>query len=292
MKIMVTGATGFLGSRLAARCRAAYDVLAPTRQELDLTGPALEEAVVRQHPQVIFHCAAVSDIGETARDPQRSQKVNVEVPLRLAHAAQATGAKLLLCSSDQVYCTQCLPGQAECDFLLPRHEGEELSPLPLYGQQKLLAEQRCLAVCPDAVALRLSWMYAPLTPAEQARGKGTLTGVLLRALEEHRRTGAPVPVVFSATDYRGVTDADEVVERMLDAILLPGGAYNFGSPNTLSMAETVERVLHRLGITGLQVQPQNGSLRNLTMDQTKLNAAGISFTETGEALAAWLEKHL
>ena len=89
-----------------------------------------------------------------------------------------------------------------------------------------------------------------------------------------------------------MTDADEVVERMLDAILLPGGAYNFGSPNTLSMAETVERVLHRLGITGLQVQPQNGSLRNLTMDQTKLNAAGISFTETGEALAAWLEKHL
>ena len=69
----------------------------------------------------------------------------------MARAAAETGAKLVAFSSDQVYSGAAQEG--------PLPETLSLSPSNIYGQHKLEAEQRVLEVLPDAVFLRVPWMY-------------------------------------------------------------------------------------------------------------------------------------
>ena len=60
------------------------------------------------------------------------------------------GAKLISFSSDQVYAGVTQPG--------PLPETLPLSPANTYGRHKLEAEERVLALCPEAVLLRAPWM--------------------------------------------------------------------------------------------------------------------------------------
>lgn len=293
MNIMITGGSGFLGSRLALYYGKNHTVWAPAHRELDLTDmDALREALAAHKPAVILHCAAVSDIGETARDPERSYAANVTAPVCLAQAAKEIGAKLVICSSDQVYCTKIKEGQSEEEFLRFRREDEEdLQPVPLYGQQKLEAERRCLQANPDTVALRLTWMYDERTPYEKERNKGTLTAAIRTAVKKAMDEGKPAVLPQSVTDHRGVTDVMAVVKNMEKAWQLPGGAYNFGSPNCRNMAQTLQDGLPEEAAKYICLQETTGDLRNLTMDMEKLNAAGIYFKDTAEALHDWLQSH-
>ena len=67
--------------------------------------------------------------------------------------------------------------------------------------------------------------------------------------------------------------------------------YNFGSPNHRNMAQTLRESLPEKVAQYLRLEETAGSLRNLTMDSTKLNAAGIYFKDTVEALRDWLQNH-
>ncbi|MFR7842068.1 MAG: sugar nucleotide-binding protein [Gallintestinimicrobium sp.] len=104
MKIMVTGAGGFVGSRLTAYYGEKYDVWGVTHKDLDLTDEAaVFKTVENYRPDVLLHCAAVSDVAECSKKPELSHAVNVLGTEYLAKACGKTGTKLVMCSSDQVY---------------------------------------------------------------------------------------------------------------------------------------------------------------------------------------------
>ena len=104
MKIMVTGAGGFVGSRLAAYYGKKYDVWGVTHKDLDLTDEAaVFKTVENYRPDVLIHCAAISDVAECSKKPELSHAVNVLGTEYLAKACGKTGTKLVMCSSDQVY---------------------------------------------------------------------------------------------------------------------------------------------------------------------------------------------
>ena len=149
-KILLTGASGFLGSRIASFYAQKYEIYTPAHAELDIT----DEGSVRRmaetyRPDVVIHCAAVSDVGQCEKEPERSWKINVDGSINLAKAAGDVQAKCMICSSDQVYFGSSFSGA--------HREEEALSPCNLYGQEKLRAEQECLRANPDCVLLRLSW---------------------------------------------------------------------------------------------------------------------------------------
>lgn len=298
MRIMLTGAGGFLGSRLLLYYQEKYEVFAPSRRELDFTcEEAVTEAVGVFRPDVLIHCGAISDVGACERDPEGSMRVNVEGTRNLARACGQVGARMVMCSSDQVYFRKAAEGEGREEFLRPHREEERCNPLPLYGRHKLLAEEACLTGQPDSVILRLTWMYGELTEEERKKGRKNLA-VLLEELyaqrqeikrQETKKQGAK-KLSFSETDYRGVTDVGDVVRRMEDAWKLPLGIYNFGSPASGSMYECVRGALESLGM-GNMAEPSegNGGLRNLGMDPEKTARAGIRFPDSAEGLRRYLE---
>ena len=114
-------------------------------------------------PKAIIHLAALSDPGYCQQNPDDSKIVNVEGTINVSRAAAAVGAKMIFASSDQVYTGQL--GEEPFDETLA------LSPAGVYGKHKLEAETAMLSLLPNAVALRLTWMYdIPASPLRQNQG--------------------------------------------------------------------------------------------------------------------------
>lgn len=272
-RLLVTGASGFMGSRVVDFYQGKYEICAPGHRELDITDEAGVISGLRDlRPDYVVHCAAISDIGQCEREPERSWRINVDGAVNLAKASALVGAKCLLCSSDQVYCASAVKG--------PHRETEKVAPGNLYGREKLIAEEKCLEANPDCVHLRLSWMYDARTLNEKEHSD------FLRTLLTRIRTSETLR--YSTGDLRGITDVNEVAEHLEAALSLKGGAYNFGSPNTKSMYDTAHSLFEKLGWdTGRLAKEEGaygGNPRDLTMSQEKLNGEGIYFMDTEERL--------
>ena len=266
-KMLITGATGFLGSRVAQYYKDKYEVLTPSHSEMDIADETSVLDYFRDNrPDVVVHCAAISDVGRCEREPELSWSINVVGTENVAKAAKEISAKCVCCSSDQVYF-----GSTETKA---HGEDERIEPSNVYGKEKAYAEESCLAIDADSVHLRLSWMY----DAEDKKRMDFIKQ-LRACLYEEKET------FFSAKDKRGITDVWEVVRNIEFSLELPGGIYNFGSPNDKSTYEMVMDICKSLGVDSSYVhEMENANFRNLTMNQEKVKQFGITFSETEDGV--------
>lgn len=282
-KILITGSSSFLGSRLAYYYRNKYDLLLPTHNELNVSREDMVKAYLEeQRPEVVIHCAALSHTGYCEQHPEESHRTNVQGTVRMAKACKQTGAKLIFMSSDQVYNGTPLRGALK--------EEVALQPVNVYGRHKLEAEQRALWNLPEAVGLRLTWMYD--LPDSSLKLNSNLLVNLLKASRE----GMPLPA--ATHEYRGVTYVWEVVRNMEQAMTLPGGIYNFGSSNSLNSYEIFWRTAQLMGLNDaaewllLDEERFSNQERNLTMDCSGIAAHGIRFNNSVEGIEEALQRPL
>lgn len=279
LRILVTGANGFLGSRVAAYFRSRAETISCGRDAFDITDArAVMDAICAARPDAVVHCAAVSDTGRSERDPSLSEAVNVRGSIHVAMACKETGAKLVWLSSDQIY--------NGCITAGPLAEDTPVAPENVYGRHKLRAEQEVGRILPSAVALRASWMY-------DLPGSPRVNRNPLVLLAEAAASG--IPLRFPVRDARGLTDAQTMVQNIEKALAFPGGVYNFGSENDRNAYETARFLAHALDLPDSLVQPDPTRYpehpRNLLMNTSKARALGVSFPSTCDGLSACLRRH-
>ena len=253
MKLLVTGPRGFVGARIMAQVKDA--VPCPSLREAD--GDTVNRLVDEFEPDVIVHTAAMSDIAACEKDPAGSYHANVEIPMLLAR----TKVKTVVFSTDQVY--------RGCEGAGPYTE-ETVCPANLYARHKLEMEDRVLEISPETVVLRATWMYD--MPMYGVPNRGNFLVNMLRGGD----------LSFSSSQRRAVTYAREVAGHIREAASLPGGVYNYGSENSLTMLETAVWLKKELSlpVTLHDAGPQP----HLWMDCGKLKKAGIRFQTTAEGL--------
>ena len=282
-KILVTGASGFVGSRFVERWRNEFEILAPSHAELDITDAvAVEHYFIEHAPQVVLHLAALSNTWYCEQHPEESYRVNVVGVCNLAAASARNGAKFVFFSSDQVY-----NGNRESG---PLYETVAVAPENVYGRHKLEAEQRALELCPAAVALRATWMYDIERAGMPVHANFVLN--IAKAIKEH------VPLRLPVREFRGITWVRDVVELLPAAFTLSGGVYNYGAGCSMDTYETACCYCEML--VGLQsgplLQPDYERYpeheRNLAMSTDKIfRASGgrICFGGTTDGLRIFVE---
>ncbi|MGN0035987.1 MAG: SDR family oxidoreductase [Bacteroidaceae bacterium] len=280
-KILITGGSGFLGSRLAYYYRDKFDLLLPSHEELNVGREDAVKAYLEEHrPEAVVHCAALSNTGYCEQHPEESHRANVQGTVRMAKACKLVGAKLVYMSSDQVYNGTPMLG--------PLKEEEVLQPVSVYGRHKLEAEQRAQWNLPESVGLRLTWMYD--LPDSRLKLNSNLLVNLQRAYDEGT-------IVRAAThEFRGVTYVWEVVRNMEKALALPGGIYNFGCGNTLDSHSLHLEAARLMGLShpSRWILPDEERFclqtRNLTMDGTLAERHGIRFPDSVEGIKEALQR--
>lgn len=269
MKILITGATGFLGARALNYLRQKYEVTALPSSLLRgvLTAERvrqLETIFTANAPDIVLHTAAISDTNYAQQHPEESYLTNVLLPQTLAQITASIGGKFVFCSSDQVY--------GGCEGLGPFMEIDPLAPANVYGQHKLEAETLVTDSSSEAVSLRLTWMYD--LPGYQYPTRANLLIKLLTAAMKRE------PLKLSTSDYRGVTYVWQIIENLPRVFAMPGGVYNYGSESVANTWEIAQAWRSELNLNDLEILPVAGKQRSLCMDCGKSKAEGIRFEDS------------
>jgi nucleoside-diphosphate-sugar epimerase len=178
MNVLVTGASGFVGSALVEELRhgeRAYEVHPLGRDDGDLADDGVaDEAFARFRPNVVAHAAARIGVVRCEEEPLLALRSNVLATIRIAQACTAHGARLAYLSTADVYGIAAVAD-------------EETPPAPasLYALTKLWGEEAARLYAPAAVViLRLANPYGP--GVDPAHGKGALPSMLRQAERRER----------------------------------------------------------------------------------------------------------
>lgn len=144
-----------MGSALLPVLAAMGEVIAPGREEADLSVPeTLTALVASAAPQVIVNAAAYTAVDKAESEPDLAFRVNRDAPGILAQVAADRGALLVHYSTDYVF-----PGDRAADAPAYR-EDDATGPLGVYGESKLAGEAAVAAAGGAHVILRTAWVYA------------------------------------------------------------------------------------------------------------------------------------
>jgi len=291
MKVLITGATGYLGAsltrallagghavmalgrdpaaieRLSAWCGA--DAVSLESLCADLT--ALED--LPTGVDVLIHAAALRD-PQCAQDPAAAVRINVQGTYRMLRLAAERGVRrVVYVSSQSVYGAQPAPWR------------ETLTPLPdgVYALTKLCGERLVaeFAAAFDWAVLRLSRLYG-VTPFRHA-------GELLDKFARLARLGQPLPIHGDGEqrmDLLHVADAAACVVKLLRAPASHWNTvYNVGAGGSLSLNDLVAALAQSartVGLPPVQVDkhPSDGVALHLELD-----------TARAREVLGWLPQH-
>lgn len=245
-RVLVTGAAGLLGGRLASLLGADFSVTAAIHETvgpealpvvpLDLSSPgSVEQCLDVVRPEAVVHAGAWADANRCEREPDRARAVNVRGTRALAQGCAEKGLRLVVLSTDLVFDGQV--GGLE--------EEAPARPLLIYGRTKLEAEEEAIRLCAGSAVVRVSLVYG--------RGHGA-RGTASEAVAWALRRGQPLRLFTD--QFRTPVDPESVAEAI--AVLLRGtgeGRYHLGGPERVSRFELGQRVACVLGLDPAPIEP-------------------------------------
>lgn len=262
MKIIVTGAAGFLGRETVfSALRRGFDVVAVVhetdvflppavrRVKADLTDvPAVQSLVLQEFPDAIVNCAGVTSVAEADRDHERAEKLNAALPRTLAMLANHISGRLVHVSTDMVFDGD--KGHYEhTDMPLPRN---------LYAQTKLLGERETLKFGKANAAVVRTTLLSGNSPS----GAKSLHERLFAAWAKGEKTP------LFAEEIRQPVSVSNLADALVEICERPNlsGVYHWAGGEKLSRFEIGERIARHFGL------PAEELIEKTTYEQVGGNA--------------------
>lgn len=295
MKVLVTGAAGFIGSHLVDRLLAegeevlGFDDLSSgsmanlrgarssrvgkfSFQRGDITSNLLADVIKRNKPEVIFHLAAQVDVRKSVSDPINDAMINIIGTINLLQAAAAAGVRKVVFTSSG----GCIYGEPD-ESRLPVTEDQvflpEARPESPYGVSKkvVLDYLRYFETVKglDYTALALSNVYGPRQePASEVGLEGQVVAIFCRKM----LGGRPCTIYGDGTQTRDFVFVDDVVSAFVAARDRGSGELvNVGSGEELSVNELFGRLKELTGtrFDPIQAGARPGELQRIVVDPSK-----------------------
>ncbi len=267
MRILLTGAAGFIGSHFAETLLAEghqvisidnlnpfYDPAIKERnlrkiregcespeQFLDLRGDIRDNTFVQRvfethRPEEVVHLAALAGVRPSIADPVTYQEVNIRGTMNLLEAMKEFGvSRMIFASSSSVYGNNPKVPFSEDDFV-----DHPISP---YAATKKAGELVCYTYHHlyrfTIVALRFFTVYGPRQRPEMAIHKFT------RLIDE----GKPVPMFGDGSTKRDYTFIDDIIDGMKRVRKIDSGfhLYNLGESRTTALSDLIHLIEAALG---------------------------------------------
>lgn len=285
MRMLVTGAAGFIGSTLVDRLlddghevvgvddlsRGTLANLAVARDsdrftwvQQDITTAEFLDTVAEHSPEVIHHLAAQIDVRVSVADPLLDARLNVLGTVNVCEAARRAGVRKVVHTSSggSVY------GSPE---QLPVSETTPFDPQSPYAASKAAGEiylgtYRHLYGL-EGVALALSNVYGP---RQDPHGEAGVVAIFATAMLR----GTTAKIFGDGTSTRDYVHVADVVDAFARAAAAGSGRYNVGTG-----LQTSVRELHGLvaAATGAPDEPEMaaprpGELQAIALDCARARA--------------------
>lgn len=235
-RILLTGADGQLGHELQQTLMPLGEVIALTRQELDLSqGEHIRQLVQQIRPNLIVNSAAYTAVDKAESEVDLAQAINGTAPTIMAEEAEKIGALLLQVSTDYVF-----DGQKNTPYL----ETDPTRPLSSYGKSKLAGEVRIQQVTDNYLILRTAWVYG-------VYGKGNFVKTMLRLGQDREELRVVADQVGSPSWAKDIAYA---IARLLQSETT--GIYHFTNSGVVSWYDFAIAIFEEARALGFPLKVQ------------------------------------
>ena len=274
-KLLVTGASGFLGWHVCNAAAATWRVYGTVwRHPIDMPcGQTVRVDLTREtdtrkmfeaiRPDAVIHTAALAKPEICEQSPQEAHAANVTAAAIIARCCRDKAIPLVFTSTDIVF-----------DGLNPPYqETDPVCPVNTYGRQKALAEQRIRALYAHATVCRLPLLFGRPGPAGQS---------FLQPLLANMRK--QTPVTLFKDEFRTPVSAQTAAGGLLVALNRTPRVIHLGGPERISRYQFGIMVAEYFGldrdliIGGSQKDANMLALRppDVSLDNRKARALGFA----------------
>lgn len=282
MRILVTGAAGFIASHVAdAFVDAGHEVvvvdnLSTGRREnipagarfveMDVASPALPALVEEFRPDVVDHHAAHADVRESVSNPQHDASINVVGMISLIHACTRAGVRKFIFASSG----GAIYGEPD---VVPCDEEHPVRPISPYGASKAAGEMYLQTFSRiydmDYTILRYPNVYGPRQHPYTEEGQ--VIAIFARLMLAGRQSS----IFGSGEQERDFVYVGDIVQANLRALETGSRqTFNIGTGQGITVNELYRRLKSLTGYPGdVRYAPARpGEVFRIALDATRARA--------------------
>ncbi len=261
--LLITGASGLLGWNVCHLAKNDFEVWGTYfAHELEIPGVNLcrvdltntteiKRLFARVGPDAVVHCAAVSSPNFCQENKALSFKMNVEASECMARLCREYGSAMVFTSSGQIF----------DGTHAPYKETDPPNPLNVYGEHKLLAEERIRQAHPEAVVCRMPLMFGYGGPCGQSFIQPWIRSI---------QTGQALTLFTD--EIRAPVSGLDAAQGLLHFIGSPHKVLHLGGRDAMSRYEMGRRLF-----TLLQSPENSNACRQADVQMTAQRPGNITF---------------
>lgn len=224
-KLLVTGASGFLGWNICNLAKGEWDVYGTVlshplridgvtivRTDLELFED-IRKLFLDVRPDAVVHTAAMSDPNQCQTNRDAARRINVDASLHIADLCAEHKIPYVFTSSDMVF----------EGLNAPYREDDPVCPINIYGEQKVMAEDGIRQRYPDAAICRMALIFGPASPVYDS-----FLQPMIRAMREGKE------LRLFTDEFRNPVSARASAEGLFTALHKVKGTVHLGGIERIS----------------------------------------------------------